>query len=259
MSALVDRARRGHLRRSGDAAAARPAAVLSVPGSSARPRLCAVDGSALHGRLTRTQVARADGVRHFASCSRGAIPPEPRVRWCCSARPAPRWSTTCSRRRRSRRSGAAINLLRFFALVLRRHQRADVRRCRRRRRAWSSSASAWRAHAGTPSGALLAGSVGSLVAPGFGSLLVGPRRRVGLSQLALPRRLRALLHADSGRREARRQVADRRRRSTVSATRVGGGLVAPGDPARPRRRSRRRSCSLAHRVLGGRRCRPRAG
>ena len=62
------------------------------------------------------------------------------------------------------------------------------------------------------------------------------RRRIGVPRLAVPRRLRAVLHADSGGREARRQVDHRRRRSIAWAMRVGGGLVRVASCfSRPRR------------------------
>ena len=65
--------------------------------------------------------------------------------------------------------------------------------------------------AGTPSGALLVGSLGQPRRPGIRQPARRARRRVGVPQLVVPRRLRAVLHADSGGREARRQVAHRRR------------------------------------------------
>ena len=141
---------------------------------------------------------------------------------------------------RPRRPAAAV-----LRPVLRRHQRADVRpadvlgprRC--------SSASASRsppARRRWRSARRQRRSACSL--PGFGSLIAGARRRVGVPQLAVPRRLRALLHADAGRGEARRQVDHRRRLRSRSATPSAAAWCAWRCCSRRRRRPRR-SCRSA--------------
>ena len=121
--------------------------------------------------------------------------------------------------------GRGDNLLRFFAVYyaatsldhVRRPDVVEPLRARAVRPGVTTS---------TPSLALLAGSVGGLLAPGFGEHRRGARRRVGVPRLAVPRRLRAVLHADSGGGEARRQVDHRRRRSIVWATRSAAAWSA---------------------------------
>ena len=169
------------------------------------------------------------------------------------ARRARRSPTTPSARRRRARCGSGDTLLRFFAVyyagvslvtfvvqaALSRPslerlglggQRRNAVGGAARRRAWGDRR-AWP-----------------------GEHRRGTRRRVGLPRLAVPGELRNLLHADGGRRAARRQVDHRRRvrpagrcggrrRRLARAAAPGARAAGHGDPlAGGGNGSRRRSC-----------------
>ena len=220
------RARRGHVRRPGDAAAARRCCSSAAPGSSARPRSSRRRRPG-RGRLTTTSPARAARVRHCACL--------PRRRTCAISRALVLLGTTGAalvdylfKAQAVETFGRGDNLLRFFALYYAGDQPDHVRRCRRRRAA--------------------------LVLERFG-LGVTAEHAVGRAarrQPRRPRRARASA-ACSSRAAANRcsaarcsapatSCSTRRFRptrsappsrsstsaSTVSATRVGGGLVRAG-------------------------------
>ena len=62
----------------------------------------------------------------------------------------------------------------------------------------------------TPSIALFAGGLGALVAPGLRKRALWRGRGIGVPQLVVPVGLRGVLHADTGRRKARREIDHRR-------------------------------------------------
>ena len=221
-----------------------------APGRSGGSRVrIDVSGRARADRDCRLTSSPAAGAFGPAGARRGAVPAQPRGARPARARPAPRSSTTCSRRRPSTRSAAARTCCASSRSTT--PPSAWSRSSSRRRRAgwcWRSSGSRsprarrrWRcllAASGQPPGA------------GSGSVVGRARRRVDLSRLAVPRGLRAVLHADSGGGKARREVDRSTSASIGSATPSAADLVrlalvlapvapGPGDPG------------AGHRLFGG--------
>ena len=127
------------------------------------------------------------------------------------------------------------------------------------RRAASRSNGSACGDASTPSLALIVGGLGGLFVPGLWQRDRRARRRIGVPRLAVPHRLRAVLHADSGRRKARRQVDHRRRLRSPRRCRRRRHDPAAAVPAARSRRSTRDPARRAIGVLGGRGRRRAAG
>ena len=169
-------------------------------------------GTADVARAIRRQRARlrsaADSVGP-SRASRGALPAQPRRARRCSARSARRSSTTSSRSQAVATFGRGDALLRFFAMYYAAISLITfVVQTSGSRIALEKLGLA--VTTGTPSLALLLTGIASLAAPGLQSTMVARGGEVDFPRLALPRGVRALLYADRGRGEARRQVDHRR-------------------------------------------------
>ena len=84
-------------------------------------------------------------------------------------------------------------------------------------------------------GLLSVGGLAALAFPGIWSVAARQRQRVGVPRIALPHRLRDLLHAGAAGREARREVAHRRR-LRPARRRARRRADQPRDPAAARSR-----------------------
>ena len=196
---------------------------FSAPGRSAA---LAIESDVVPNAAAAVEISqphrRPDPLRP-ARARRGALPAQPRASWSCSARPAPRWSTTSSRCAAVEAFGRGDNLLRFFAVYYAATSlitfviQTSSSRFVLERFGLAATAS-------TPSFALLAGGVGALLAPGFGAIAW----RAAASRCSAAR-CSAPATSCSTRRSRRPKSAPPSRSSTSAFDRlgdaVGGGMI----------------------------------
>ena len=194
-----------------------------LAGATAGGRACARPSAARTGRASSRRRRRVRAAGH----RRGAVPAPSRRAGAARHDRARRWSTTCSRCRRSQTFGRGDHLLRFFAIYYAATsiltfiiQTSSSRVVLERFGLGVTTEHAVDCAARSAASAACS-------RPGFGSLSGRARRRIGLPQLAVPRRLRAVLHADSGGGKARREVDHRR--GVRSPRRRGGRRPGAAD------------------------------